>query len=139
MLLSRDQILNADDLETEDVKVPEWAPKAAENRDEYVVRLRMLTATDRDRFEASTVETKGGKQKQNLANFRARLVALCIINEGGEVMFNAVDIPALGRKSAKALGRVFDACQKMNGFTAEDVAELTEGFDDAPGEGSSSG
>lgn len=138
MLLSRDEILEADDLETEDVPVPEWAPKTAKNRDDYKVRLRMLTATDRDKFEASTVETKGGKQKQNLANFRARLVSLCIINDNGEVMFNPADIPALGKKSAKALGRVFDACQKLNGFTEADVEELTEGFDDVPAEGSPS-
>lgn len=138
MLLSRDEILGADDLETEDVKVPEWAPKTAANRDDYVVRIRTLMAEDRDKFEASTVETKGGKQKQNLANFRARLVALCIVNDAGEVMFNPKDIPALGKKSARALGRVFDACQKLNGFTEADVAELTEGFDDAPSEESTS-
>ncbi|MFF0183558.1 hypothetical protein [Streptomyces sp. NPDC005244] len=138
MLLSRDEILNADDLATEDVPVPEWAPKTAKNPDEYAVRLRMLMGVDRDKFEASTVETKGGKTKQNLANFRARLVALCIINEAGELMFNAADIPALGKKSSRALGRVFDACQKLNGFTEADVEELTEGFEDAPGGASTS-
>jgi hypothetical protein len=129
MLLSRDQILDAKDIETEDIPVPEWGGE---------VRLRMLTGTERDKFEASMVETKGNKTKQNLANFRARMVAQCIVTEAGEVMFNAKDIEALGKKSAKALGRVFDACQKMNGFSASDVEELTEGFDDAPSEDSTS-
>lgn len=132
MLLSREQILNAKDLKTKDVPVPEWAPEGAENAADYEVRLRMLTGKQRDAFEASTVENKGGKSKQNLDNFRARLVSRCIINEEGEVMFSAADIPALGDKSSVALGRVFDACQTMNGFSEADVEELTEGFDDAP-------
>ncbi len=138
MLLSRDEILEADDLDTEDVSVPEWAPKNAPNKNEYIVRIRTLMAEDRDKFEASTVEQRGNKTKQNLANFRARLVSMCIINDAGEVMFNPKDIPALGKKSARALGRVFDACQRLNGFTAQDVEELTEGFDDAPSEESTS-
>ncbi|MGW6790062.1 hypothetical protein [Streptomyces chartreusis] len=136
MLLTRDQILGAKDLTTDDVPVPEWAPEDAPNKNEYVVRIRTLMATDRDKFEASTVEQRGNKTRQNLENFRARLVSMCIINEAGEVMFNPKDIPALGQKSAKALGKVFDACQKLNGFTEADVAELTEGFDDAPNGGS---
>jgi hypothetical protein len=131
-LLTHDEILDADDRETEDVPVPEWAPKTAANKNEYVVRIRTLMAKERDEFEAGTVKQRGNKTEQNLANFRARLVSMCIINEAGEVMFNPKDIPSLGKKSAKALGRVFDACQKLNGFTQQDVEELTEGFDDAP-------
>lgn len=132
MLLSREQILKADDLPTKDVPVPEWAPKDVENRSDYVVRLRMLTGKQRDAFEASTVETKGGKSKQNLDNFRARLISRCIVTEDGELMFSPPDIPALGDKSSVALSRVFDACQEMNGFSESDVEELTEGFDDGP-------
>ncbi|MEU6674755.1 hypothetical protein [Streptomyces sp. NPDC046925] len=132
MLLSRDQILKAKDLRTKDVPVPEWAPEGAENAGDYVVRLRMLTGKQRDAFEASTVETKGGKSKQNFANFRARLVVQCIVTEDGEQMFSTADVPALGEKSSVALSRVFNACQAMNGFSEADVEELTEGFEDGP-------
>ncbi|MFE0101152.1 hypothetical protein [Streptomyces sp. NPDC059009] len=123
MLLSRDQILKVDDLKTEDVDVPEWGGS---------VRLRMLTGAERDSFEQSMIDTRGGKQKTNLANFRARLIARCVVTDTGERMFSPPDIDALGRKSAAALGRLFDACQRMNGFSAADVEELTEGFGDAP-------
>ncbi|WP_223833095.1 hypothetical protein [Streptomyces venezuelae] len=115
--------MKADDLKTEDVEVPEWGG---------TVRLRTLTGEQRDAFEQSMVETKGGKQKQNLANFRARLIAKCVITKDGELMFSPPDIKPLGQKSAAALSRVFDACQKLNGFSESDVEELTEGFDDAP-------
>lgn len=124
-LLSRDQILKADDLKTEDIPVPEWGGD---------VRIKTLKGKERDAFEQSMVETKGGKQRQNLKNFRARLIAKCIVTEAGELMFSPPDIEPLGEKSAAALSRVFDACQKLNGFSESDVEELTEGFDDAPSE-----
>ncbi|WP_055563601.1 hypothetical protein [Streptomyces atriruber] len=130
MLLSREQILKADDLKTEDVPVPEWGGD---------VRIKTLKGKERDAFEQSMVETKGGKQRQNLKNFRAKLIAKCVVNENGELMFSPPDIEPLGEKSAAALSRVFDACQKLNGFSESDVEELTEGFDDAPSEDSTSG
>ncbi len=43
-LLTKDDILGADDLATEDVEVPEWGG---------CVRVRALTGTERDAFEAA--------------------------------------------------------------------------------------
>lgn len=129
-LLSREQILEAKDMKTEDVPVPEWGGE---------VRIRMLSGTERDRFEASMVEMKkDGSQKRNVENVRARLVALCIVNEAGEVMFNRADIVMLGNKSAAALQRVFNACNELNAVTEEDVEDLAESFDGAPSESSTS-
>lgn len=128
-LLSRDEILKVDDLKTEDVDVPEWGG---------TVRLRALTGAERDKFEASTVERKGNNVKQNMQNFRARLVSLCIVNENNERMFSPPDISALGSKSSIALQRLFDKCSEMNGMSDKDIEELTENFDAAPNESSSS-
>lgn len=132
--LSREGILNADDMATRDVPVPEWGGE---------VRIRMLTGTERDAFEASTIEQrKDGTTRRNLANLRARLVAECIIvpdgPDKGMRMFVASDIKMLGNKSARALQRVFDACQEFNSFSPEDVEELAQGFDGAPSESSTS-
>lgn len=130
-LLSREEIFKADDGRTEDVAVPEWGG---------TVRLKSLTGIERDQFEASMVEMKGGKQKQNVANFRARLVGLCAIDENGAKLFtNSADVRMLGTKSSAALDRVFAKCQEMNGLSDADVGELTEGFDDGPSEDSISG
>lgn len=128
-LLSREEILSADDLKTKDVHVPEWGGE---------VRIRALTGEERDKFEASTVQTRGNKTKQNVENFRARLVSLCIINEQGQRMFNPADVRALGRKSVAALQRVFNACNELNGLSDEDVEELTEGFGEEANEASTS-
>lgn len=123
-LLSKDSILKADDLKTSDVPVPEWGG---------TVRLRTLTGEERDRFEAESVEfNKKGEAKQNLKNMRARLIALVCVDENGAALFSSYDIPDLGRKSAVALDRLFAKAQEMNGFSEDDIAELSEGFDGGP-------
>lgn len=122
-LLTREDILKAEDLPTVDVEVPEWGG---------TVRLKALTAAARDRFEASTVETRGNKVKQNLTNLRARLVSLCIVDESGNPMFTQGDVQRLGQKSASALQRLFNKCNEMNGLSEADIEELAEGFEDAP-------
>lgn len=123
-LLSKAQILAADDLVTEDLDVPEWGG---------TVRLCTLTGEQRDEFESSQVEiNKKGQPKQNMANLRARLVALVVVDENGNPAFSKYDIPDLGRKSAKALDRVFEKASDMNGFSEEDIQELAEGFGPGP-------
>jgi hypothetical protein len=127
-LLNRDQILGANDLVTRDVDVPEWGG---------TVRIRMLTGEERDRFEASTVIVKNGQQKMNVENLRARLIALCVVDENGKLEFGSgADVRLLGKKSSPALQRVFNACQELNLVTDEDIEELAEGFDSSPAEGS---
>jgi hypothetical protein len=129
-LLGRNAILEADDLKTEDVPVPEWGGE---------VRVRMLTGEERDAYEASMVEMKkDGSAKSNRENVRARLLILCIVNEQGEQMFNRADIKLLGRKSAKALERVINKVNELNGITDEELDSLAEGFDNAPSEDSTS-
>ena len=121
--LDRNEILEYQDIETHVVPVPEWGAKAA-------VRLKVLSAVERDAFEASTVTTKGGKQKPNLANLRARLVARCMVDAKGERVFQSGDVARLGNKSSKALDRLFAKCQEINGFSDSDIEDLTEDFDE---------
>lgn len=119
--LTRDEILKAEDRKHEIVSVPEWGGD---------VRLRTLTARERDAFEASTVETnKKGQQRQNLVNLRARLVSLCLVDADGNRLFpETSDVHLLGDKSALALQRVFDKCTDMNGLSDSDVEEMAEDF-----------
>lgn len=129
-LLGRDQILSADDRVYCDVDVPEWGG---------TVRLRSLSGRERDNFEATLQEQRGGKTKQNFENFRARLVALCAVDDAGNPLFpNRADVVMLGNKSVSALQRLFNKCNEMNGMTEQDVEELTEGFEEAPAEVSTS-
>lgn len=130
MLLTREQILGADDRETQDVSVPEWGG---------TVRVQSLSGAERDAYEAGILQVKGdGTRKFTLANARARLASLAIISEDGTRLFSEADVNALGEKSASALERVFDIAAKLSGLTEADVAKMVEDFDDAPSGGSTS-
>lgn len=110
--LSRESILDADDLSYDDVDVPEWGG---------TVRVRALTGAERDRFEASIA---GGK-KPSYDNFRSKLVVASVVDADGERLFTQADVQLLGKKSAAALNRVFEAAQRLSGLNDEDVDELT--------------
>jgi hypothetical protein len=116
-LLTRDAILQAQDLPKELVSVPEWGGE---------IYVRALTGAERDAFEQTIVERKGKSTKMNLKNMRAKLVALTTVDEEGKRIFSDSDAELLGKKSAAALNRVFEVAQKLSGLTPEDVDELTK-------------
>ena len=113
-MLSRDDILNANDLKTETVQVPEWGGE---------VNVRTMTGAERDAFESKIVGKNGGV---NMQNIRARLVSLTMVDENGDRIFSDDDVKELGRKSAAALDRVFTAAQGLNKISDEDVEELAK-------------
>jgi hypothetical protein len=130
-LLSKSEIFAADDKVFEEVPVPEWGGE---------VRIKTLTGTERDKFEADSLQSKGKSKEANLENFRARFLALCVVDEAGKPLFTSrSDIAMLGAKSVAALDRVFTAAQKLNAMSESDVEELTENFDEEPSESSTSG
>ncbi|WP_140725457.1 MULTISPECIES: hypothetical protein [Gammaproteobacteria] len=110
-LLTKGEILAINDRKTEDVPVPEWSG---------VVRVATMSASDRDRWEQ---ETYGG-DKPKTEDFRARFVALCMIDEKGERLFTDKEVVQLGAKSAAALDRVFRTAQKLNALGGAAVEEL---------------
>ena len=114
-LLTKDQILKADDCSHEDIDVPEWGGS---------VRIIAMAACERDAFEASMLDSKGKGDSKRLQNFRARFIARCIVDADNNRLFSDKDMVALGKKSAKPVSRIFDACQKLNGMTDKDVEEL---------------
>lgn len=116
-LLSKEAILAADDLPREIVSVPEWGGQ---------VYVRTMTGTDRDAFEASLITKDSGpssqpSKDQRMHNVRARLVSLTLCAESGERLFQDGDIDALGRKSARALDRVFAVAQRLNGIGTDEA------------------
>jgi hypothetical protein len=128
-LLSREDILDVDDKVYEDIEVPEWGGE---------VRVRGMSGTQRDDYEASILQQNGSDRKVNLANARAKLVARCLVDADGRLLFSADDVRALGRKSARALERVFDKARELSGMTEKDVETLTENFGDDPSDDATS-
>lgn len=113
-MLTRDQIINADDVETMIVSVPEWGGD---------VKIAVMSGFARDRFESSLVGANGGT---NMQNVRAKMVAASVVDDSGELMFSDSDIVKLGKKSSAALDRVFDAAQKLNKISNHDVEALAK-------------
>ena len=128
-LLTRDEILKAQDLQTQTVEVPEWGGS---------VKVQGMTGTDRDAFEADIVQKKGKDFSVNMRNIRAKLVAVSLVNGDGKRIFTDKDIAALGKKSAAALDRIFSIAQELSGISTEDVEELAKNLDSGPNAASGS-
>jgi hypothetical protein len=113
-----------DPLPQEVVEVPEWGG---------AVRVRMLTAAEREAWELSNAG-KGGARNPGA---RGRLVAACACRADGELIFkpdNAGQIDGLG---ARPVERLFDACLRINGLTP-DAQEEARKNSSAPPSGASS-
>ncbi len=120
-LLSRQQILDVDDLTTETVEVPEWGG---------AVVVRTLTAWERDAFDESMFQLHVGKSgvavEKKIGNIRARLVSMCCVNGDGGRLFTDEDVERLGQKSGAAMDRVFAVAQRMNRLLGADIEELAK-------------
>lgn len=113
----RDQILSSQDRALEILTVPEW------NCD---VWIRTMTGKERDALEAESVSRRGKNAQANMDNFRARLAVRCVADQEGVRVFTDEDADALGEKSGTALGRIYDAAARLNGYTSKDVEELAK-------------
>jgi len=125
-ILTKDQILQADDKHTQEVEVPEWGGR---------VIIKTLSGDERDQFEESIIRG----DKRDFKGIRAKLVALSAVDENGKRLFTFEEAKLLGEKSARALDRVFGAAQKLSGFTAKDMEELTENLSEGQSGDSTSG
>lgn len=115
----RDEILAADDLPLTKVELnaPGW-PKS--------VWVRVMTGTERDAYEESQVSRNGKDVRLNLANFRAKLLCMTLVDEKGERIFEDHDAAALGKKSSAVLDKLYTVASRVNGLSAKDVEELTK-------------
>ncbi len=114
MLLDMSSINAVQDLNFEDVPVPEWGGE---------VRVRTMTGTERDAWEAS-LSPAGVKGGPDLANLRARLLVKCLVDAQGGRLYDDEAV-FLGAKSAGALERLFVVAQRLNGLgtSAVETAE----------------
>jgi len=114
MFLTREQILSAEDIKTEEVEVPEWGG---------TVLVKGMNGKERDAFEMSFLDGS----RATTENIRAKLVSLTIIDpETNKQLFTVADIDALGQKSAKALDRIFEIAQRLSKIGANDVEEMAK-------------
>lgn len=121
-IFTREEIFQTNDIETRFVPIPEWGDGG--------VFVRGMSAKERDDWEASLVKQRGANREVNMRNARARLVAMCTVDENGNRVFGDTDVAKLGKKSAKAIDRIFTVAQELSGVSQDDLEELTENFDE---------
>jgi len=114
MMLTKEQILSADDRKSEVVEVPEWGGS---------VRVSVMSAKARDMYDASLIKIIGKKVEQDITNARAKLLAACIVDDHGKTLFSSADVEALGEKSTIALERVAKVAARINGLTEEAIED----------------
>ncbi len=116
-LLTKEQILSANDLDFEEVEVKEWGGS---------VRIRCMTGTERDAFESAIYKIKGDKVEANRENFRSELLSRVLCNKDNKLLFSSKEVRALGGKSGRVIDRLFEIAQKISGIGQKDIEELTK-------------
>lgn len=115
-LLSRSQILEAVDLDFEDVEVPEWGGP---------VRLQQMNAEESSRFTKRMREINETTGDQNgmylMLIHSARDLA-------GNLLFTEEDLPALKKKSIDVLNRLQRVALKLNKMGVVEELGLKKGL-----------
>jgi len=128
MGLTRDQILQADDIAIKEIEVEEWGG---------VAYIRQLTRGEQDaymerRFKPS-MSQKGREQQIsstiNLFGHDAWLVAQGICDEDGKRLFETKHVKELEKKSGEVVGRIAKEILEHSGMK-EDVEELDNDLGD---------
>jgi hypothetical protein len=109
-------IRKKNDLVTEDVYVSEW---------EGWVKVKALTAKERDDFEASFVKKRNGKRDYDPSNMRALLVVRTAVNEDYTQMFGSEAAAWLGQKNASAVNKIYNVASRLCGISEGDEDELS--------------
>ena len=120
-VLSKADILAANDMRREEVLVPEWGG---------VVYVRSLTADEKDTFEYRLFS-----QKENARGIRAAYVGLSLVDDMGVRLFSDDEIPMIGTKFAGAVDRVFEVVSRINRISEKDLDDLEKNSAAVPGDG----
>lgn len=121
----------------EDVELP----------DGRTMRIRGLTAAERDELEMAVAQrrqkrqkaVKNGKQPPADIPFRGALVARTAIREDSSLIFKPTDAGRVAAMPAQIVSPLADAAIRLSGMRAEDVEELEGNSDETDEDGSSFG
>lgn len=113
-------ILACNDIERRAVLVPEWPDAGGKARTIYV---RVMSAEEREELESGIFEARAKKQ---VVSYRAYVVAMTACDEKGALLFTKADVPALSKKSSKAIMRLQEVAEELNKITEASVEQLVK-------------
>lgn len=129
-LLTREDLLSAD----RRPKCPqETVPVPALGGD---VIVRGLTASEQDDFDAKRSIGDGDNRRLDVRNFRARLVARCLVDETGARLLGDHETAVIGDLPSEVVQPLFEVAVRLNGMGAR--KEDVEGFTSTPDAASAS-
>lgn len=108
--LSRDDILDVEDLKTQEVEVSEWGG---------TVLVREFTGAERDRFEQMSLKIY---DRSEVSDVRAYVASCCIVDEDRKRLFTEADIKKLTRKAGAPLDRIFDVVMELSEVRSDSQA-----------------
>ncbi len=120
--LSREAILEADDLPVEELEVPEWG---------CWVRIKAMDALKMQRLANALV----GLDDEHM---HVLMVAASLVDENGEPLFSLDDVDELKKKRGEAIRRISEAAMKLNRSGPQAVEAFQENFPETQAEGSPS-
>lgn len=121
-ILSKAEILSAEDLPRRVVEVPEWGG---------AVILQGMTALEYVQF-AETLEVEDPK-------FWIKILPWSLVDESGEKLFSLDDIEALGGKNPEVILRLGRIANGLNKAGEKSIQEQLENLAEAQSDGSLSG
>lgn len=88
-----------------------------------MVKVKGMTAAQRDLFEQRMANLKpiepGVKE-----NLRAQFLVHHIVDDFNELIFTPDDVKKVGDLCATEIDKIFEACQRVSGFSDADEVEL---------------
>ena len=111
-LITREQIIHAQDMQVELVAVPEWGTDA-------IVGVRAMTGREHAEFTARILAVK----EDEAFSQRAFLCALTLCDEHGGRLFSQDEVSILESKNAQVLERVYEVACQINLLRQQDREE----------------
>jgi len=128
-LLTKQELIDAPDIVTEEVYVPQWGGS---------VLVRTMTELQRGKILAALYEQRANGQVLRLQELQLRFCGCSIVDESGKRMFSDQELAILGKKSAAAIQVIFEVVARLNGLSNEQVEELSKNSDETPSDDSPS-
>jgi hypothetical protein len=122
-LLTREQILGAQDIVFEHVDVPEWGGE---------VILHTLTGSEREELDNFIAENglSSGNDKATIGknSYMAKVLQLSIVDEAGAQLFSIDDLVELGKRNSKVMIRLFKLARKISALSIAEMERYEKRF-----------
>lgn len=88
------------------------------------VRIRSLTQSEKERFEATLLTPKGGMNKAKVLDSRRRLIIMCMVDMDGRLILEPDDLDSLAVLDGADIAHLHVECEKHVGFEPGEVEAI---------------